>query len=286
MYQRTISEIVAIHRMEPEIRDLFVEGNCDCHLLTWYLREIGKTTVSVTRIDLVEIPDDIVVKHGLNLDSNRAKVLSLAYELHEYGITVITAGCIVDLDFQPFIPLERVVPLIHFTDYNSIECYLLSERNLSKFIDLVLKGFSLNSVRIIDAISYIAVEIFSIRLTNEYLRWGLPWVNLKGYVKCKKSKITFNKNGYIKAYLSKGRKLHEKEAFLSRLAESQSIISGKSIMVSFRGHDFTYLLYKLISKTKKDHNLANHDALEAALAGCIDLDSLRSEPLFSYIYEF
>ncbi len=109
---RTISEIIAIHRTEPSIRDIYVEGNCDLHLLNWFIQETGKNGVTVIDIGLIEVPDTVILQYGLNLNCRRSKVISLAYELENAGITKSTVICLVDLDMQPFFPLFKNASLL------------------------------------------------------------------------------------------------------------------------------------------------------------------------------
>lgn len=79
--KRTLDEILAIYAFEPGLKDIFLEGRADKNFIEWYLRANGVRDVSVYPIDLIDIPNEIITKHGFTPKSNRSRVLALACEL-------------------------------------------------------------------------------------------------------------------------------------------------------------------------------------------------------------
>ena len=57
MVRRTIPELTAKYRLNPLIRDVFVEGRFDRMILRWFFDAVKLKDVTVVQIQLVEVPD-------------------------------------------------------------------------------------------------------------------------------------------------------------------------------------------------------------------------------------
>jgi hypothetical protein len=232
------------------------------------------------------VPNSILSKYGLSFGSQRSKVVALAYMLDSLGVTSVTATCIIDRDYEHFLPLPKMVPLLRLTDFNSIECYLLSPTIIAKLGDLVLKGFPLPATEMLLQLEPIARHLFVLRLANEMLEWGMPWIQTERYVSCRRKQIAFDRKGFIHAYLSNGKRMRHRKVFDQKCLELSEQLSKLPLLLAIRGHDFTLLMFILISKTKRDPIFANHDGFERALAGCLDVHILDPHPLFRHLSSF
>ncbi len=283
MIRRLIDEIASIHLLEPSLCDLFVEGTNDRYLLNWYISRLGKSHLAAVCIQLIDVPNSIVEKHGLCPGSDRSRVIALAYELHDRGLASSSVLCLIDLDFEPYIPLIRRVPLLLFTDYNSFETYLQSPIVLDKFLQVVLCGFCWTAQELLDKAIPILIRLFAIRLANEQLGWRMEWLSVKRYIYIQQVAITFEEDSFITAYLGKNSKLRQREEFITALKATASSLND-SPMLSTRGHDFTYMLHLVIRELKHGNFFPDETRLERALYGCAEFSQLSKHPLFIRIF--
>ena len=84
----TIRELISRYKLEPSLRDVYVEGSKDRSLLSWYCASNGMRDVSVREIDTVEVPSSLIVARGLR-PGRRGAVITLGLELCEaFGSSV------------------------------------------------------------------------------------------------------------------------------------------------------------------------------------------------------
>ena len=67
--KRTLEEVGALYRREPDLRDIFVEGSADKCFFDWYLHRKALTKISVYEIKHIDIPDEILLRHSLPIGS-------------------------------------------------------------------------------------------------------------------------------------------------------------------------------------------------------------------------
>ncbi|MBU1633336.1 hypothetical protein KJ762_02365, partial [bacterium] len=104
--RRTLEEIHALYQVEPELRDLYVEGSSDKCFFDWYIESTGEANVTVYPIELIDIPDEILQKHSLPSGSNKARLIALSYEV---ASSPAAAGvmCIADRDYDDCCSLDH-----------------------------------------------------------------------------------------------------------------------------------------------------------------------------------
>jgi len=136
-----------MYESRPHLRDVVVEGRNDAALLRAYVAELDLPHVQVHAVeDRVAIPREVLVAHGLDLRSNRAKVQALAYEAERWSVNEATLTCIVDADFDCFAD-SRKSRFLLTTDYAAMDVYGLLERPFTKFLSVAAKsGASANEV--------------------------------------------------------------------------------------------------------------------------------------------
>src|SRR5688500_7957593 len=102
---RQVTEIVALHILEDSLRDIYVEGGYDERIYTNYLnaKKLPGNFLPITHINLDSIGDEF--KMGLDLFSNRDKVIALSRQLNSLG-KEIGIRCIIDRDFDDFLDHE------------------------------------------------------------------------------------------------------------------------------------------------------------------------------------
>src|SRR5580704_9493260 len=123
MTLRLIKELVALYRLEPTVRDVFVEGSTDRSIVAWFLQREGLANASVREIDCVEIPGDMLARYQLS-GGNRSKVIALGKELGQsLGEASIQATAIIDNDFDRLLGRNQGCGLILTSDYTSMDMY-------------------------------------------------------------------------------------------------------------------------------------------------------------------
>ena len=98
--QQKISELVIKYKLEPSLVDIYVEGEFDKKLLTWFIKESGiKQDIRIITPDAIDVPDSLLRTHSLNLNSNRSKVIAIAKELY-IKVPEAKILCIADKDYD------------------------------------------------------------------------------------------------------------------------------------------------------------------------------------------
>lgn len=276
---RTLDEILALYQLEPSLKDVYVEGESDRRFLSWFLGQSSRTQVEVYTIDVVDIPEPVLKKYGLLKHSRRSKVLALAAELGSQFKAGLSVVCVADRDFQDYLPIGFTSPMLQFTDGNSLECYALTEQNLRKFSLVVLGQRDAMLVGLSSAIANILRQIYVIRLANEVLGWGMEAIPFTRYVRLDGTKVSFEEDKFLRAYLQKNNRWHDREEFKNALDSVSAKMSHETERTA-RGHDIAELLFHLIHKLAPSSKFSDSDTLEGALLGTIESRDLEKTTLF------
>ncbi|MGW3804462.1 hypothetical protein [Streptomyces clavifer] len=143
MERRRPAELVMLYELEPEVRDVIVEGNGDKAFIDWFLSEAddnGKLIRVYPVSDRVYIPDSEVIESGY-MAGERGRVIRLAEILQDIAPRCDSALLIADADYAS-IGLDKKprLPGLLFTDYASMESYVLSELVIEKLLRVVLSA--------------------------------------------------------------------------------------------------------------------------------------------------
>ena len=79
--KKTLKELQDLYKLEPKLRDLYVEGSSDANFFRWYLKTRGVNGVGVYPVDVLDIPENIVRNYSLPLGSAKGRLIALSYEL-------------------------------------------------------------------------------------------------------------------------------------------------------------------------------------------------------------
>ena len=239
--RRTIDDLIARYQFEPELRDLFVEGHRDRGVFSWYLRGAGCKHVGVFEIDLVEIPSDALISHGL-ASGNRDRVIALALELDNQFPTVLQyVRCIADSDFNFIFESRNEVNHLLYTDYTSLDLYTYDEALLKKVLWL---GFNVPETEIpalLDSMSPILQDLFIIRAANQRLDWSLTLVPFTRCCEIDGQKVVFDKTEFINRCLNSSARQHERSAFDELCEELQAVCLSDPKQI-IHGEDYFELL--------------------------------------------
>jgi hypothetical protein len=233
---RSIHALVALYELEPTVRDLYVEGESDKRLLEWFLQERGIEKAEVYPASLIEVSASLLAKHGLDNGSNRAKIIALSAELAESVPKPSQVRCIVDRDFEEYIPIGINNSILLLTDYNSMELYLFNRKTVNKFIKIVLGGLRLGSEDLLESAGKVLEAIYVFRLANQKLAWNMQWIPFTRYVDVGDS-LSFRSEAFVSAYLQKNNRWSERDLFQGAVAKLKVQLCDDP-RLRIRGHDF------------------------------------------------
>lgn len=282
--KRKIDELITLYELEPNIRDIYVEGSFDKCLIEWFLGKHNQASCAVYEIDTVDISADLLFDEGL-VDNNRSRVIFLALYLCRCLPTSKNLTCIADRDFDALLNQGNFeCESLLFTDYTSMDIYLINEAILEKFFRLVIRVPELTAKDAINNLSHTLEQLFLIRAANQVLELNMEWLGFERCCKVKAGKIYFQAEDFVQRYLNKNSKLPEKEKFISKINEL-SINDLSDIRHKIRGKDFIELLCLYI----KDHlskirqKFSDSEVVRGSLLGCLDADLLSQEYLFQQL---
>ena len=277
--KRTIKEVCAIHEMEPTLKDLFVEGSTDESFIKWYIGNSGAGSVSVYPIDLIDVPDEIVLKHGLTAGSNRSRVLAVACELAEQRPQGLSVLCLADRDFEDYCPSVRDNAYILFTDCNSLDLYAFTLHTMRKFAAVALGGLPMPAETLMDMLIATLRQIYTLRLANELLGWGMRWISFTRYISFQQGALTFRKEELIRTYLQNNTRWADRGIFENKVQEAERLLD-QDPRRTIRGHDFGDLFLWLIRKLRSDRKYGNRETLEGSLMASVERCDLENAPFF------
>ena len=283
--RRTLEELVARYQLEPQLRDVYVEGTSDKYFVEWFLQEKAERNVAVYEISTVQIAEEKVQCRGLE-NNNRGRVVAFAHDLEAaLGQESLQVTCVADRDFDLILSQEHECNLLLFTDYACIEMYLFEENCMGRFLLTICRcPFPLSAREILTELSNVLQQLFLIRLANQLLSLGLSWMTFERCCRLTAGRVAFDVDEYITRYLNKSSMLAKKKAFV------QTIDSWKPKLTSdpryqMNGHDFVELLAWYIRRHAVDRSICRQEVVERCLFGCIGVQQLIHEPLLKCLLD-
>lgn len=279
--RRKFDELVARYELEPELRDIYVEGTTDKNLVQWFLRQKRQQDFVVYEIDTVDIPAERLEELELS-NNNRGRVIALALDMQsQFSALPPHLTCIADKDFDFLFWKDYNCDILLFTDYCSIEMYFFNETILDKFFSLALGLSRRQAKEVLDKVSKVLEELFLIRAANQALGMNMQWLDFKDCCKVKVTEIEFYSEKFIDKYLNKNSQMSKKQLFVAKLQElrKNEIAERRCKM---RGHDFIellcwYIKHQLARNRKQFHN---PEIVEVNLLICLEAEHLGQESLF------
>ncbi len=188
--------------LEPQLRDVFVEGQFDSRFVKSLLTENAIDGVGVRVIDEVEISTKDLRDCGLT-EGQRQRVMHLAAALcKELEQSQSKVSCVIDRDFSLTLsnPMRNSHLLI--TDFASLCLYSLCDKSLRSFAREALRIASSDQFECFQRDLYGVLELcYFLRATNEFLRLNMRWIRLEKHLTIKLPTVTFDTDGFVRSYL-------------------------------------------------------------------------------------
>lgn len=246
-YRSTIDELIALYILEPELRDIYVEGSTVKASVDWFLKWLGCKSVTIFEIDSVNIPSSLVSDYALN-PGNRDELIVLSEEfkrLLENDAKYLL--CIADSDFDFLLGRKYYSRYLIYSEYTSTDLCFCSEDALEKLFILGVRSLPYNIEKLIDNFAEVLQEVFLIRTANEKMGWCMEWIDFCHCCRTKDNLVIFDSKEFIKRYLSKNQRRGEIKEFTSVCEELRSI-KVETFKHRIRCHDLFNLLGWYISK--------------------------------------
>lgn len=263
--RRTIDDIKTRYFVEPTLRDIYVEGYFDRLVLNSWCENNNDKNFVPYEIDSVDIPFDILKKHGLT-EGNKQRVIALAKELDE--LQCDSYRCLVDKDFDHWLDNIEQIPNLIWTDFCSLEMYFFSEQLIKR----ILIDISNSKIKDWDSFytSFVVVlkQLYCIKLSDRILNIGGDWCDIKKSLNSSKDTLTFDYSGYIKKNLISFGKSAEFSKFID-LFDEWLIKLDCDPRLCIRGHDFVDLMSSAIKEYKGIKNFQEAEALQRMLLAFI-----------------
>lgn len=280
----TIEELVERYELESELRDFFVEGPSDVHLLNWFLRQTADNDFAVYDIDSVEIPDDVLAGMGFASDCKQELVIALAHELIQRSPEIAQATCVADRDFDIVLDRNYSVACLLVTDYTCMEMYTWEDRIVSKFLTLAIFGLPYPVGQVMAEVSEVLQELFVICLANKELGWGMKWPKDPfRHLSFNAGQVAFNAAAFIRSYLMANSRMRAINEFTAQVQSVRARLTDEP-RNQMRGHDCTQVLAWYITRCGKGHRMADYQTIvHRQLYTCIELRDLMRTSLFPAI---
>lgn len=237
--RRTISELLARYELEPELKDVFVEGIFDQEVIMSYFRGANHIDRMAYEINSVEVPSELLMKHGLT-EGNKQRVIALARELSILP-TECSYRCLVDKDLDHWFGTLEATPRLNWTEFSSIELNFFSDEILQAILVTTAKAKIVSWKKYNDSLIEILSGLYVLRLADRELSLSLDWLPITKCLSHKNNQIIFDFSRYIDRLLMKNKKNNLRGQFKTSVAEWTKKLSG-DYRNHIRGHNFVELL--------------------------------------------
>lgn len=270
-------EIEALYLVEPELKDIYVEGPEEVNLFEIYLKSNEINVISIDNVDFSGTT-------GEKLNSNREKVLYLNhYVISNIGNQLSYIMFVVDRDFDTVNGNILNNPYLEYTDFANLEMYLFNTASINKFLKIGLKNFPFDADSIIDVMKNVLFDLFALRYSRDVIDRSYRMLELDKLVKFKESNFTYSQEDFLTKFLSKNNAISKEKAFLKEIGKVKEKYSEcNEIRLFAHGKDFIELFFLLIKKVKNTYGF-NIKSFTRALFASIEINSLSQYSLFESI---
>lgn len=278
--RRKLEELVELYRMEPSLRDIYVEGKSDKRLVEFFLDHVGRYPTKVYVIDDLEIGGSFPDHRGRN-HGNRSRIAKLADKLEQSLGIGLKIGCIIDRDFDDYLGEGYRSHYLWRTDYCCIESYLWSNDQLKRWYTFFYRRSQPTLADFIANTEQVLEELFLIRLVREKCAHTVKLVRFSVLLKNHADRLNFDTQEYINRLANTSHGLIKPDFFRKQL-EDFRIHLHDDIRYKMHGHDL-FLVFAHWTKRLKSSRIIEEDTASSAFFSLVDIESLRSKPLFNMI---
>lgn len=259
--RRSIDDLRLRYELEPDLKDIFVEGAFDKEILGACFKHANDISRIVYTIDSVDVPEEVLRKYGLT-EGNKQRVIALAQELDD--LNGLKCKFLVDKDtdhwFENLIKSQGLL----WTKYCSLELYFFTEELLEKLIVNVSKCKIGEWKKFVSSFCDVLIALYAARLADRELELNLTWVEFEKSLTFKGGVLLFNFDSYISKVLNKNAKMPNLKIFMDKSKEWLSRCRDADHKMAIRGHDFVQLLAWVIKNGRGNTAWGSEEAVERA----------------------
>jgi hypothetical protein len=287
--RRTVEELVALYSLEPEVKDVFAEGYSDQTILRWFIDAAfsGSSNVGVYPIDEIDVPVEVLAKHGLNT-GNRSEVIALCLELEaQLGSDFPRVTGIIDRDADDVLGLACNCGLLLRSDFSCLEMYLFSENCLAKVLKLAFPKVKRTPKEVIRQLAPLLRELFLARAANQSLGLGAKWIAIDGFVELRDSVIHFRLEDFRRNFLQKSGVWDRREEFENEI-NALRVKLPEDFRFAANGHDAVEMLgqfLRSLCKKAKDCDKTPPHVLVHLLTCSLEAAEVQKNPMFQKVLE-
>jgi hypothetical protein len=273
------AEIAAKIRLEPTLVNYYVEGRNDVQILAPLVRGLcGRARV--LEIDQVDLPACELFAAGLD-DSKRCRLLYLANYLSQHLVPAVAGiACIVDLDFDELLDLQRPSEYLVVLQRIGIESYYAEHSIVSKALHAIDSTLPF-TVGLWDSMVDCLVQLFLLRAANVMQNWCMAWLPPTACPNLTEGNVTLESATFRTRYLSKNARLASEAEFVDALDKIR--VRAEQIPRSrlIRGHDFVQILRWYVAQSggsRLARQYSDDDVFFSLLKAAADNDHLLGYP--------
>ena len=270
--RRQPEAIILAHLMDPQRRELYVEGSRDRSFINWVFSNHIDSNTIVREIALVDIPN--TTEGGA-----KGRLLSFAKWLEGRGTRI---KCFADADYDRL--LKRAASaLVWLTDGRDMEGYVLCAKCINKVLKLGIGTEKISAEDILRLIRDPARQIGFLRILSEKESMRLPFQKtpLHRYVHYTSGSLLVRFDGYLSALLQKSKiATRNLPAILNKLGQVGEEFKGAPDNEIIHGKDafclIATVLRRLSNKLGEDHiEMLLWTSFEKSdVAGCSNLEAV------------
>jgi hypothetical protein len=287
--RRTIEELALRYKLEPSMRDVFVEGQSDQAVIRWFIDTCcsDSASVAVITIDEIDVTHDVLDNYGLT-SGNRSEVVALCLELEsKFGNKLTAITGVVDLDVYSILDGDHECSILLKSDFSCIEMYLFSGKCLAKMLKLAFPKVKFSAKDVSERLSPILRDLFLTRAANQSLEMDAKWIPFDSFICVKGGNIEFRLEEFHRHYLQKGGVWDRRKEFSTEI----ETLGGKlpdDFRFAAHGHDAVCLLGHFLRsfyKKVEDADRTCPHVLIHLLTCSLESADVREMPMFTRLQQ-
>lgn len=272
-------------KLEPGLKSIYVEGLSDYYVINNFLEYYKKEGVGVYLIDDIDFSEkyERLTKEQISFyqKNNKERVillsLSLAAEIQDSSIPIL---CLVDRDWDFVKGNVRKGKFLAYTDFNSMELYLLNIETVDRFLKQGHRITKAKTKELIESLSKVCRQSFHIHcLTNDEFEAMVG--NDKDFM--------FDKSSYTCSlnFDSFWKKTMMKCNLTAKSDELKVIFSDRmavecDVRLEIRGHDLIHYLYLCVKKLKSALHMDENEFANVFWQ-YLNMETIARESLFQRV---
>lgn len=258
--QWTVDDLVTRYDLEPDLRDVFVEGCFDQDVLQACFKSAGDYQRVCYPIDSVAVPNTVLKRYDLT-EGNKQRVMALALELNA-EVENASCICLVDSDLDLWINSELTAQYLVRTKYTSLDLYFFSEELLKRLLITSGKAKITDWASFFESFASMLKDLYALRLADKELGFCLKWTSWAKCLEKKSTTVELNVTEYSNRLLLANSHGKDVEKFTKcfRVWREKLTIDPR---LCIRGHDFIEAISWVIGKFGGRKEFYTPEAIES-----------------------